>query len=70
MKFDVDLKKKIGSRVLGATSRGLPLSQSFRSWQALFNNTLTSEISLVVKKLLKFNILLVLGSRGVPNRSP
>ena len=69
MKFNLNLKK-IRSRVLGAIPRGLPLETMFGSWQALLNNTLKTEISLVVEKLFKFNILLVLGPRGVPNRSP
>ena len=63
-------EKEIGSRVLGATLGVYPLRQSFRSWQALFNNTLKSEISLMVENLMKFKILLVLGPRGISNRSP
>ena len=51
--------KKIISRVLGVTPRGLFLRKSFRSLQTLFKDTIGFKMGLLVEKLLKFNILLV-----------
>ena len=55
----------IGYSVLRATPRELR-QISFRSWLALFNSILRSEIGFVVEKLLKFNILFVFGVWGYP----
>ena len=60
-RFDM---KKIVSSVLGVTSGGLFLIQCFRSWQSISNGMIRSKIGLMVKMLLKFDILLMFRVRG------
>ena len=67
MKFDVNFRNT--SMVLRVISRGLPLRQRIRPWQALSNDTLRSKIGLVVvEHLLHFSKKSVLKPRGVEIR--